>query len=335
MSSHVIHTVSEISQVGEARRSAIRLADEAGFPETEKGQVAIVAMELATNLVRHAQHGKILLRPLTSDAGSVIEILTTDRHPGRADFGACLVDGYSTGGTPGNGLGAVKRMSRVFDFHSAPGAGTVVLAHVASQSSPATASSARFEWGAISVAAPGETVCGDAWQVENRDGNLCMMIADGLGHGPGAAEAAETACEVFRGLTPFSPKLLIERAHGKMTGTRGAAVAAASAGDAPELEFAGVGNIAASLHALDGSRGLMSHNGTVGAHMRTVHQLRYPWPAGTLLVMHSDGLRSRWTFSDHPGLIGRHPAVIAAVLLRDYCRGKDDASIVVVRRNST
>ncbi len=64
----------------------------------------------------------------------------------------------------------------------------------------------------------------------------------------------------------------------------------------------------------------MSHNGTVGAEMRKVKSLDYTCPEQALLVMHSDGLQSRWSLDPYPGLVHRHPAVIAAILYRDYCR---------------
>jgi hypothetical protein len=50
-----------------------------------------------------------------------------------------------------------------------------------------------------------------------------------------------------------------------------------------------------------------------------------------MLVMHSDGLHSRWSFEATPGLVTRHPSVIAAVLQRDHSRGRDDVNVVVMR----
>ncbi|WP_261352940.1 ATP-binding SpoIIE family protein phosphatase [Telmatocola sphagniphila] len=336
MPSHLIFPINESSQVGEARRMASRIAEQAGFGENDRGKVAIVATELATNLVKHARQGRILLRSFRSAAESIVEILSIDSNPGKADFAACLADGYSTAGTPGNGLGAVKRLSRTFDFYSGPGNGTVILSQIApGEFKDTQPSRSHFEWCALTVAAPGETVCGDACGVEVREGQLRLMIADGLGHGPGAAEASEKACDVFTQMNSFTPRALIELSHRSLMGTRGAALAAASAdANSQDLEFAGVGNISASLQSLTGSRGLMSYNGTLGAQFRSVRQLTYQWAKDSILVLHSDGIKTHWSLTDNPGLFHCHPAVIAAVLLRDQCRGRDDASIVVVRRKS-
>jgi hypothetical protein len=45
--------------------------------------------------------------------------------------------------------------------------------------------------------------------------------------------------------------------------------------------------------------------------------------------MHSDGLTSHWSLDAYPGLRLRHPALVAAVLYRDYQRGRDDVTVVV------
>jgi hypothetical protein len=80
------------------------------------------------------------------------------------------------------------------------------------------------------------------------------------------------------------------------------------------------------------SHGLVSNNGTVGARMKAVQTFSCDWPAGDLLVMHSDGLKSAWSLGSYPGLLTRHPAIVGAVLHRDFQRGADDATIVVLRR---
>jgi anti-sigma regulatory factor (Ser/Thr protein kinase) len=334
--------VSDASQVGEVRRAATRAADAAGLDETRRGEVAIVATELANNLVRYGRDGRVLLQVISTAGGVHVEIIALDAGPGMQNVQRCLQDGFSTGGTPGTGLGAVRRLSTEFDIYSAPGSGTVVLSRVAARP-PAAAAGPRprasFQWAALSLPAPNESVCGDAWRVVERDNEIAVMLADGLGHGPFAAEAAEHAARVFQEHPFAEPRTFIENAHRAISGTRGAAVAAASSSSslpARTLRYAGVGNIAGTvLSAAAYGRGLVSHNGTVGAQVRKVQQLDYPWPDGSLLIMHSDGLQGRWGVEKYPGLLARHPAVIAAVLYRDFVRGRDDVTVSVVRANHT
>jgi len=223
----------------------------------------------------------------------------------------------------------VRRMATEFDIYSTPGAGTVVLARVGAQCGAPVRRG--YQWAAVAAPAPYEMVCGDAWRVCERDGEIALLVADGLGHGPLAAEAADRAAEMFDA-DPFeAPGAFVDRAHRALSATRGAAMAAAHVARNAVVHYAGVGNIAGTVVTSSQSRGLFSQNGTVGLQMRAARQLDYEWPERALLIMHSDGISNRWSLDAYEGLIGHHPAVVAAVLLRDFGRGRDDATVVVVR----
>lgn len=324
--------VSEASQAGEARRVATRMAEAIGFDEQARGEVAIVATELATNLARHGRDGRLLIQALDLSGGPTLEILSVDAGPGMTDVPRCLRDGYSTAGTPGNGLGAVRRLSSVFDVHSTAGAGTVVVARLCRPASGSASgpASGRYEYAAISIPAPHEEVCGDTWRIAERDGDCAVLVVDGLGHGPLAADAATRAGAVFDE-TPFDDAdTVIERTHRALSGTRGAALAVARIGAG--VHYTGVGNISGVLAGGERTRGLASQNGTVGLQIRKVLSFDYEWPPRGLLVMHSDGISNRWQLDTYPGLAQRHPAIVAGVLWRDFGRGRDDATIVVVSR---
>lgn len=327
--------VGEQSDVGECRRSARRLAEGHGFDEEGVGRICIVATELATNVVRHGAGGELLMQVLDDGVRPVLEMLAIDRGRGMADVEKCLQDGYSTGGTAGTGLGAVLRLSTLFDVFSTPGRGTVVLSRIARKvdpfAPPPRASS--LEYGAVCVAIAGETECGDTWRIADGGDDVGVLVVDGLGHGALAAGAARAAAQVF-GERPFEePSMAMQHLHRALSGGRGAVAACAQWHVAEaRVEYAGVGNIYGTLIAAARSQGMVSNNGTLGAHVSRTGQFRYAWPAGGLLVMHSDGLSARWNLADHPGLSARHAAVIAALLYRDFARSRDDATVVVVRR---
>lgn len=329
MTFHTAIAIADQTQVGQARRAAHSLADAIGLSESKRGSVGIVVTELATNLLRYAKAGQLLLG--TGPTG--LDILAVDKGPG-LNVIQCMQDGFSTGGTPGNGLGAVRRMSDEFDIYSTSEHGTAVFTRIGSETPLAAGRLQPFQWGAVSIPAPGETVCGDGWRLSVSDAEVRVMVADGLGHGPEAAVAAQAAIDTFQQAPAGGPKRFIEQAHRAMTATRGAALAAGHYSlPQKRLCYAGVGNISATLLSHQDSRGLMSHNGIVGGQMRTVHELDYDWASGWLLIMHSDGIQSRWDLGKYPGLFARHPAILAAVLARDFNRGRDDATVVVVRRN--
>ena len=329
---HAPLQVVESSQVGQVRRAAVRLAESSHFSDQACGEVAVVATELATNLARYGQAGQFFLQPVVNGDDTAIQLLAIDSGPGIADVQRSLQDGVSTGGTLGTGLGAVRRMSHQFDIYSIEGHGTVVLSLVGKGKSREKTASG-FERAVISTAAPGESVSGDAWRMIERDGHLAVMVADGLGHGVLAAEAADRAAALFdEAAFLHPPAAYCERAHQALAGTRGAALASAHVSPAGQVTYASVGNIASTIVSGDAARGLPSQNGTVGLQMRRVQTFEGNLAERSVLVMQSDGLTNRWSTGAYAGLWTRHPAVIAGVLYRDCLRGKDDATIVVVKR---
>jgi anti-sigma regulatory factor (Ser/Thr protein kinase) len=323
--------VRDTSQVGEARRTAIALARGRGADEVACGNVGIVATELATNLLRHGAGGEIAMR--WHDGRNALELVATDRGDGMADVDRCLQDGFSTGGSPGTGLGAVRRLSEQFDVYSEPGKGSAVLARVSlAPVAMAGAPAARLRWGAHCVPVRGEAECGDTFRVALESTRASLMVADGLGHGPSAAAASRAVADVFERAPFDAPARILENMHREASGTRGAAVAVMHLDYATgAVQYAGIGNISGSLQADGIGRGMMSHNGTIGAQLRKVQAFDYTLPRGGLVVMHSDGLQGRWSLGAYPGLALRDPSVVAAVLARDFSRGTDDVTVLVAR----
>ncbi|MCU7215662.1 ATP-binding protein [Pseudomonas sp. VE 196-7] len=317
--------IEDSSQIGHARRTAQRLAEQHGFDATEAGRVALVATELASNVLKHASRGEFHLRLLPRIGGFGIEMLAVDRAQG-FDLDACLTDGFSTGGTQGIGLGAVARQTEVFDAY-ADTRGAVLLARLY----PRADRQPDLRYGVSQHSLHNDPACGDAWHLAYNGANVSALIIDGLGHGEDAERAAKAGEQVFA-QSPFaSPVLLMEDMHRDMIGSRGGAAAFAQYNAARDsLTFTGVGNIGASLITADKSRGLASHPGIVGGQYRKAQPFDYAHVNGHLLIMYSDGLQSRWNLQDYPGLVHRHPAVIASVLHRDFCRGRDDVTVLVV-----
>jgi anti-sigma regulatory factor (Ser/Thr protein kinase) len=324
--------VTDESQVGDARRQVTELARNLGFDKTETGKVAIVVTETVGNLAKHSIQGELLYRSLKYGDISGIEILALDRGPGITEVAKCIRDGYSTTGSPGTGLGAVARLSTLFDIHSVPGLGTALCAHLFSR--PLPGKSPQHEWviGAVCLPSPGEELCGDAWAKEERPGRSLIIVADGLGHGPDASDASREAVRIFEEHSNLAPAAILDKTHLALHGTRGAAIGIAELDYGNSLlKYAGVGNIAGVILSPQGQRNMVSHNGIVGHRIRTIHEFTYPLPKEALLVMHSDGLATRWSLDRYPGLANRHPSLIAGVLYRDYRRIRDDVTVVVAR----
>lgn len=318
--------VDERAAVATARRRAASLATAQGFDEDRVAEVEIVASELATNLVKHGGGGDLVLRPMPAGA---LQLVAIDRGPGTRDLEALIRDGTSTAGTLGVGLGAVRRLASRLDLWAAPGRGAIVIAEIAR-----AADVPRRVVGHLRRPLRGETTCGDAVAHRETSTGFLLLVADGLGHGPLAAEASQRAVEAFDEAPGESPPSdLVRRMHVAMKSTRGAAVAVSRVDlDARVLTHAAVGNISGRL--LDGGdrlRSLVTQPGIVGHNMPRVRDLAYPLEDTNLVVLHSDGLTERWT-ADMVPPVRRHGAgVCAAALLRDAGTRRDDASVLALQ----
>ena len=322
--------VTESSQPAAARRAAMTLAHDAGMDESEVGGIALVVTELATNLVKHAKGGELLMRRFGADGQDGVEVLSLDRGPGMANVALSLGDGYSTAGSPGTGLGSVLRTAGEFDLYSHPGKGTLVVARVFAHRR--TGAPHEQALGVVRQAKPGEEVCGDSWLARwFADGWICA-VADGLGHGIIASDAANAIINAVRQApSRLSPIEILEAAHQAAKPTRGAALGVAVMDEAAGVvRFAGIGNIAAVVANGAERRHLISHNGIVGHEYRKASEFSQPWQAQSLLILHSDGIGTQWDFARYPGLVARDPSLIAGVLYRDFLRGSDDATVVVL-----
>ncbi|GGL27612.1 SpoIIE family protein phosphatase [Planomonospora parontospora] len=357
---HQRHMISAEEDVGAVRRAVAATARR--LPRLREGESELVATELATNVLRHARAGGYVLHRPT---GEGLELLAVDRGPGGASpgvprwavpglgeqaplppfggrahmgpgAGPDVGPGGGLGGGLGVGLGAVRRRASAFDCYSGPG-GTVVLIRIGPC---APASAGAWRWGGVNVPLGGAGDSGDAWAVA-ADGCLTALVADGLGHGPAAAQASRAAVSALEHPMPgHSPSTgldgLVRRAHEAMRGTRGGVLGVCTIGP-DRLSFAGVGNIAGRLLPAGEnprrSHGLLSHHGTLGVQLAPprTRVSAYGWGPGAVLVVTSDGITSRCDPLAYPGLLERDPAVIAAVLQRDHGRDGDDSTVLVVR----
>jgi anti-sigma regulatory factor (Ser/Thr protein kinase) len=323
--------VSESSQTGEARRRAAALAEDLKMNEAHCGAVALATTEMATNIVKHAGKGYIVIQRLNENGVSGLRLLSVDRGPGIPDVPRALSDGHSTAGSGGSGLGAIRRASDRFDIYSVPGSGTVICAEFLTGEA-ATSSHPLFSSATVSEPVRGETVCGDGWAVRDLADGSVFMVVDGLGHGTLASETAREAERIVARARFGSLLEVVQDTHDALKKTRGAAFGIARI--EPErkvLTYAGVGNVSATIVSRGATRALVSHNGTLGHEMRHLQEFVYPWGEDSVLVMHSDGLGSRWEFDRYPGITAKPPSVIAAILHRDYNRGRDDVTVLVAK----
>lgn len=334
LTGHLHLELDELSQVGSARRAVTRLGRRLGLSDAAVGTAALSVTEVAKNLVLHAGGGDLLLWWTPAGAGSpAIEVTAVDRGPGLPSVERCFADGFSTAGTPGTGLGAVLRASRALDVYSRPGGGTVLWFRHGEKSLRAVEEE-RYEVAAAVAAHPAETVSGDGWGAVEDASGLCAAVCDGLGHGALAAGASREALRHFCDHAERELEPLLEGMHGALRDTRGCAVSAAHLDPRRgRLRYAGVGNVEGVVERPGGDRRrLVSHHGTLGVGRPRLQAFESELADDAVVVLHSDGLGTRWRLEDYPGLVDRHPGVIAGVLFRDHRRRNDDAAVLVARR---
>jgi anti-sigma regulatory factor (Ser/Thr protein kinase) len=335
--------VSEQTHVAEARRRSVGLAETVGLDERQRGRLAIAVTEAATNILRHAGTGEILLHEDVEDEGGRVDVIALDRGPGMANVQDCLRDGVSTADGQGTGLGAIQRLSDHCDIYSKPGLGTaVVFGIAASGRRPGRGRRHGFEIFAICLPRAGETVGGDGWAFRpmgrsaSSSRGVLFLFCDGLGHGMGAHQAMMEAKDAFATQGGDRPAEILAGLHERLRPTRGAAAALVRV--QPEnrlLTFAGVGNISGFVRSASGQQRTLSQNGVVGHNLVNVKELSYAWKGDLITIFHSDGLSAKWDLDTYPGLATRQPAMIAAVLYRDFKRVRDDNLVVVAKTLGT
>lgn len=325
--------IGEPSEIATARRGACNLAKLLGFNETVTGEIAIVVTEAGTNIAKYAGSGEILVRKAVRFDGAVgIEILALDNGPGIPQLLTRMQDGNSSGGSYGIGLGTMERLADQFDIYTAAAQGTVIC--LSFWCKPDADFASGCDIGMICLPITGETICGDAWGIRREGQKITVLLADGLGHGPLAATASEAASMVLVNNSSATAGEALHNAHKALQGTRGAAVGVACLDvDTGQSTFAGAGNIAGCILDNGNTHHLISHNGIVGSNLRKVQEFHSPWSAEALLIMHSDGVKTRWNIDAYPGLDLLYPSLIAAVLYRDFDRESDDTTVLVCRQH--
>ena len=325
------HKIGELSEIASARRAGNELSRKLGFNEVKSGQLALLITEAGTNIGKHAESGHIYIRSISHLEINGVEVIAVDSGPGMEDPTKNFEDGHSTAGTYGVGLGAIKRLAHEVDIFSERGKGTVLVMIIWNT----TGLAPEFEWlvGSICIPLASEEICGDSWGITSLDSNVHLLVADGLGHGPEAASASLLAVDALLDNADKTPSRILQECHTKMKGSRGAAVAISNINtESNLLNFIGIGNIAGSIYSKIKRQHLLSHNGIVGSNMHKTKEFVHDWSSDSILIMHSDGIGTKWDLDHYETLSERHPSVIAAVLHRDHTRVRDDSTIVVLKR---
>jgi len=319
-----------------AAKTALRnLARIIGFSERESEELLLVVSELASNLIKHAHGGQLAFKVLEdAENRKGIEIESTDDGPGMADPELALTDGYSTAGSLGYGLGTVNRLADEMEVASKSGVGSRIICRRWTRVKKAPSSAPRLDFGVVTRARGNAGENGDAFVVKRWNGQALVGLIDGLGHGPFAARAAAAARGYIE--THFDQPLgnILRGTDRACRATRGAVVGLAALYDEIHLSFSGIGNIEARIIGSGKPVAALSVRGIVGAGVPSPQITEHSWGPDHLLVMHSDGLRHNWRWTEFRGLERESAAVIARNLFQALATADDDATILVMKSAS-
>ena len=310
------------------------MATNIGFDSRVGEEIVLAVTELATNLVRHAGGGDLLLRSVAENGRTGIQIESRDRGPGIGDVERAFADGYSTASGPGYGLGAINRL--MDEMEISPASGNTNGVHIICRrwirpaDTPAVLN--KFAIGVASRPHPLMPVNGDSFVVKHWGQKALVAVIDGLGHGPYAHRAAETARQYVESHfdAPLSSIFLgVSRA---CIATRGVVMAVALFDGAREtFSFASLGNVEARILNSSDQATLLITRGILGHTNKMPAVNEYPWDPHSVFVMHSDGLLTRWYWEDFM-FANEPPSRIAQRLLATLARKEDDATVIVVKR---
>lgn len=331
---HTGYHFDERSYLNLIKREVAKKAIEIGFSTEQIGRLDIIISEIITNLLKFGDRKREFLWKQINQNGRIgIEMIAIDKGPGIAHVYQALQDGYSTSGTAGEGLGAVKRLSDYFDIYSQTNSGTVVLCRCFEKGT-GTKVQGPLTVGAVSVAKPRERDCGDGYRIQyDPEKKLFrILVLDGLGHGTDAHFAAQVGIRTYSESAESRPSHVLEEIHRALQKTRGAVGMAISFDmHRQKLLYSGVGNISGRLTAFEKPVSLVSSNGTLGYTISTVREYETDWGRGQLLILHSDGIPARWDLAAYPGIERHDPVLLAACLYRDFDRTTDDVTVIVSR----
>ncbi len=326
--------VSHESDITFARREARNLSVSIGFDLEMAEKISIAVSELASNLVRHATRGGLLVLSPIEGAVSGLRVTSTDDGPGIADVEESIRDGFSTNNTLGAGLGAVNRIMHEFDIKSQRGFGGGTHISCTRYHSPKHALHGHvpLEIGVATRRHPHMNENGDAFVIKKWETGALVGVIDGVGHGQFAYRAARTA-QVYVEEHAFQPMESIFRGAGRACrGTRGVVMALARFDFvAGAMSYASVGNIEVHLFGAPVRPSFVLRRGIVGGKNVVPVVSKHQWTSECVLVLHSDGVSTRWTPEDFPSLLSGAPEIQSRQLLQKLASEADDATVLIVK----
>ncbi len=312
------------------------LAASAQFSARRLAEIDIIVAEMVTNLAKHAGGGELFVKLVEEKGLQGIEIISMDAGPGISDLRAMMQDGATTKNTLGQGLGAIRRLSHLFQVYTQKGWGTILLCRVFVKDPPvARQQDDGVEIRSFVVPKPGEVECGDGFYYKKSKEHIRLFLGDGLGHGKEAALAVQKAIEAFQVCPETSAVETLRFIHQSVKRTRGLVGTVAIFHLAEQKwTICGVGNISTRFFGPVSAKSHSPYNGIIGLNMpNSMNDQEVGYERGQCIVLCSDGIKSKWDTLKFPGIMRHDLSLLAASIFKEYARNTDDMSIASCKLN--
>lgn len=332
---HKAYKVADRSYFALLKKEIHTLAVSAGFSEGRVGEIDIIVSEMVTNLVKHAGEGQVWVKLIEQGSTQGIEIISVDNGPGMSDVSRMVADGVSTTNTLGHGLGAMKRLADVFQIYSQKEWGTVILVRIFEKALPYRKKLPVAEISSVVLPKPGEDACGDGFFFTQTKDFIRLFLGDGLGHGPDAAHAVQTAGNAFLASEMTDPVEIIRYLHPAVKKTRGlVGTVAVFDVKARGWRICGVGNISTKIISPSSLKNHLSYNGIIGLNVpKTLNVQEMAYEKGQQVILCSDGIKSKWDIVRYPAITRYDLSIVAATIIKDFARLTDDMSVAACKLN--
>jgi len=327
--------IEQDSDIVIACSSVKRMVEKLGMSLVDSTLCATAVSELATNIVRYADKGRIVLQ----HDNNVVRVIAKDQGPGIADISLACQEGYSGGNGLGMGLSGIARIMDTLEINSTRDQGTCITTskfinknnvknvHASLKKTAAQPLDVALRVNPI----PGEQVSGDGALLIAAEDNQFMALWDVSGHGLEAHQLSEKIKKVIQALSAEPPQLILKQVHEQFLGTRGlVAVIARVSAQSGWLEYSGVGNVSLLHIHPQGKRRLSLQEGVMGYQIRTPKLERFQMNRGDTLIMHTDGIATiREPLTIQPQTSAS--ALCNTLVLKHRATQADDASCIVLR----
>ena len=306
-----------------------------GYTELVRERMELVYNEMVTNQLKFAEGSGVVQLWETDVAGKGLELFALDYGPGILDVESASIDGFTTAGTMGKGLGAIRRLCRessIYSVHKGSSVddawhGTAVWAKFPQDKVQDKNDALRY--GMYVRSYQDNLFNGDCIYIHRNKNQFRWLHMDGLGHGEQAADTVKGLQDIVRIEKPIQERL--EILNSRLQGSRGSVAIMVDVDTSRDtVSICGIGDMTCYLMQDEERQSVGFSQGILGHAHRSINVVDLPFNGNAVLYTASDGIRRNWTLDSFPKLWKSPPQLISFFLGYMIGRSNDDKSIMIL-----